>query len=260
MTQEEALHEDVRLQIDGALARITLDRPPLNVLSISVLDALRSAFDEAASSAAVRLIRLDALGKVFSAGVDVADHVADKVEPMMQALGRLFATMEALEPPTVAVVHGAALGGGCELVLATDLCYASERASFGQPEIRLGLFAPPASVLLPRMIGERRALELLLSGETIPAAEAERMGIVNRVFPEAELASGVSERLARLLELSGSALRHAKRAVRAARDLPAAAAHRELDRLYLDDLMRTHDAHEGLGAFVEKRPARWKHA
>jgi cyclohexa-1,5-dienecarbonyl-CoA hydratase len=157
------------------------------------------------------------------------------------------------------VVHGAALGGGCEIALATDLCLAAERASFGQPEIRLGVFAPPASVLLPRLIGERRAMELLLTGETLPAAEAARIGLVNRVFADDAFETGVDEFIAGLLALSGEALRQAKRAVLAARGRPAGEAHRELRRLYLDELMRTHDAQEGIQSFMEKRRPLWKH-
>jgi cyclohexa-1,5-dienecarbonyl-CoA hydratase len=161
--------------------------------------------------------------------------------------------------PSVAVVHGAALGGGCELVLATDLCYASERATFGQPEIRLGLFAPPASVLLPRLVGRRRALELLLSGESLPAREAERIGLVNRVFAHEALESEVEGRIAHLLSLSGEALRQAKRAVCVGEAGEPRAAQERLHRLYLDELMNTEDAREGLAAFLEKRPPHWTH-
>ena len=164
--------ESIRYASEGALARITIDRPPLNVLTIDMLDGLRRAFERAAADGEVRVVVLRAGGKLFSAGVDVADHVGDRVQLMMDSLARLFVTMDGLDKPTVSVVHGAALGGGCELTLATDLCFASERASFGQPEIRLGLFAPPASVLLPRLIGERQALWMLLSGETITASQA----------------------------------------------------------------------------------------
>jgi cyclohexa-1,5-dienecarbonyl-CoA hydratase len=178
---------------------------------------------------------------------------------MMEALLEFFEAAERVPAPTVAVVHGAALGGGCELTLATDLCLASEAASFGLPEIRLGVFAPPASVLLPRLLGERRAMGLLLSGEAIRADEAERAGLVNRVYPAERFEHEVQEALGRLLQLSGAALRHAKRAVRAARELPAAAAHREVVRLYLDELMATADAREGIAAFMDKRAPGWKH-
>jgi cyclohexa-1,5-dienecarbonyl-CoA hydratase len=253
------MSNEIGVAIDGPLARITIRRPPLNVLTTAMLREIARAFDAAASSSEVRAVRLDAAGKAFSAGVDVADHAGDAIEPMMDALVELFDAAERVPVPTVAVVHGAALGGGCEIALATDLCLAAERASFGQPEIRLGVFAPPASVLLPRLIGERRAMELLLTGETIPAAEAARIGLVNRVFANDAFETGVDEFIAGLLALSGEALRQAKRAVLAARGRRAGDAHRELRRLYLDELMGTHDAQEGIQSFMEKRRPLWKH-
>jgi len=251
--------ELVRLTVQDGLARITIDRPPLNVLTIAMLDALSEALDRAAGTAGVRLVRLDAVGKAFSAGVDVADHVGDRVGLMMTALARLFDAFERIPVPTVSIVQGAALGGGCEVALGADLCVASETASFGQPEIRLGLFAPPASVLLPRIVGERRALGLLLSGETIRASEAERIGLVNRVFPAERFEAEVDAWLAGLLAHSGAALALAKSAVREGRDASPAVARTRVDRLYLEELMRTADAQEGLAAFMEKRRPVWRH-
>lgn len=251
--------ENVRVSEGGPMARITLHRPPLNVLTTSMLRDLATALDRVAADDDVRLVRLDAEGKVFSAGVDVGDHAGEALAPMMDAFVAVFEAFERVPVPTVAVVHGAALGGGCELTLATDLCLASDAASFGQPEIRLGVLAPPASVLLPRLVGERRAFDLLLSGETIAAEEAWRAGLVNRVFPADRFPEQVDGFLDRLLQLSGAALRHAKRAVLLARDRPASEAHRELVRFYLDDLMSTEDAREGIRAFLEKRAPVWKH-
>ena len=243
---------------DG-LARITLDHPPLNILTNDGLAALGEAFSLAADDPSVRVIRLDARGKAFSAGVDVGDHQGDKVRTMMDALARLFETLERCEQPIVAQVHGAALGGGCELIAAADLCYAAVGAQFGQPEIRLGLFAPPASVLLPRLLGERRALELLLTGEPLSAELAARIGLVNRVVPADRLEAAVDEVCNTLLSLSGAALRQAKKAVKLARGAGVVEAHRAVHRQYLDELMHMQDAHEGLAAFLEKRAANWRH-
>ena len=253
------MSDEIRFSIDGPLARITIHRPPLNILSTAMLDAVEQGLMRAADDERVRLIRLDAEGKLFSAGVDVLDHVGDKVAEMMASLERLFETFEHVRQPTVSVVHGAALGGGCELALGTDMCVASEGASFGQPEVRLGLYAPPASVLLPRLIGERRALWLLLTGETIPANEAGQMGLVSKVLPEAGFADAVDELFERLLSLSGSALCQAKQAVRRTRGLPVGEAHRTVNRAYLEELMSGEDAHEGLRAFMDKRPPVWTH-
>lgn len=249
----------VKLRLDGPLARITLDRPPLNILTTAMMTDLALALDRASLSSGVRLVRLDAAGKAFSAGVDVGEHQADALRPMMDALRALFEAFDRVPVPTISVVHGAALGGGCELALGTDLCFASDRATFGQPEVKLGVFAPPASVLLPRIVGERHALGLLLTGETVRASEACALGIVNRVFPDSTFAEEVDGLVGRLLEMSGAALRMAKRAVIAARGKPAEEAHRALERLYVDELMKTEDAGEGLRAFLEKRPPSWRH-
>jgi cyclohexa-1,5-dienecarbonyl-CoA hydratase len=250
--------ETVHLSL-GPVARITLDRPPLNVLTTAMMRDLARALEQASRSEVVRVIRLDAVGKVFCAGVDVGEHRGDALRPMMEALFELFATFERVPQPVVAVVGGAALGGGCEVVLAADLCLASDRASFGQPEIRLGVFAPPASVILPRIVGERRALSLLLTGEAIPAAEAESIGLVNRVFPHESFEAECERWIERLLAMSGSALRLAKRAVGAARGRSPRDAHAVVQELYLDELMRTSDAEEGLAAFLEKRAPAFRH-
>lgn len=249
----------VRCKIDGPLARITLDRPPLNILTTAMMRDLAGELDRISALPEVRLVRLDAEGKAFSAGVDVADHEGELVRPMMDALRQLFEALARVPVPIVSIVQGAALGGGCELVLGTDICLAADTATFGQPEIRLGLFAPPASVLLPRIIGERRALALLLSGETIPAAEAQAIGLVHRVFPAQKLASEADAWLGKLLEMSGAALRMTKRAVATAHACEENVAQRAVQALYLDELMKTEDANEGVRAFIAKRRPEWKH-
>ncbi len=253
------MSDAVVVKKEGPVVRMTLRRPPLNILTTEMMRAITATLDSVARDEDVRLVRLDAEGKVFSAGADVVEHTGDALEPMMKALDELFSAFSRTNVPTLAVVHGAALGGGCELALGTDLCLASERASFGLPEIRLGVFAPPASVLLPRIVGERRALGLLLSGETIPARDAERMGVVNQVFPAESFAADADDWITRLLELSGAAQRHAKRAVLAARGKRFEEAHHDLIRLYLEELMQTKDANEGLQAFLEKRTPAWTH-
>ena len=250
----------IRTQDDGPRRRLILDRPPLNVLTTVDLRHLADELERAGDDPEIRLVTLEARGETFSAGVDVADHIgAARIGTMLAALERLFDAFDKLPVVTVALVRGPALGGGCELCLATDLCLASDRASFGQPEIRLGLFAPPASVLLPRRLGERRALELLLSGEPVSAEEALRIGLANRVFPDDRFDELAAESLERLLGMSRAALTLAKQAVQLARAGPQGAAHRAVNRLYADQLMRTEDAAEGLEAFVQKRRPRWKH-
>ena len=249
----------VRVTSGSSVGRITLDRPPLNVLTTAMMRALAEALDGMAADPAVRVVRLDAAGKAFSAGVDVGEHLGDLLPEMMAALADLFAAFERVPQPIVAAVQGPALGGGLELVLGCDLVVASDAATFAQPEIKLGVFAPPATVLLPRLIGERRATGMLLLGEPIDAARAERIGLVHEVVPRDAFEGAVSAWIDRLLALSGAALRQAKRAIIQARDGSIPEAHARMHELYMQELMATEDAHEGLRAFVEKRPAAWKH-
>jgi len=171
----------------------------------------------------------------------------------------LFVAFESVPQPVIAVVQGAALGGGLEVVLGCDLVVASEKATFGQPEIKLGVFAPPATVLLPRRIGLGPATGLLLTGGSVSAAEARRLGLANEVFAVEGFDAAAKGWIERLLALSGAALRRAKRALRESSRLPVREAHERVHDIYMNDLMATEDAHEGLRSFVEKRQAVWKH-
>jgi cyclohexa-1,5-dienecarbonyl-CoA hydratase len=177
---------------------------------------------------------------------------------MIEVFHGIFRLLQKLEIPTLAVLNGAALGGGCELAMACDMIIASERAKIGQPEIKVGVLAPVAAVLLPRLIGRSKALELLLTGEDIRAPEAERIGLINKAVPPEELEAATEEFIAKLTGLSGAILRLSKRAVYQSFGLSFADALDQVESLYLDDLMATEDAHEGLAAFLEERSPAWK--
>ena len=259
MSDVPARAETIRLELDSGLARITLDRPPVNVLTTGMMSDLAAALRRVGADDAIRVVRLDAAGKAFSAGVDVGDHLGDLLPAMMAALADLFVAFEQVPQPVVAVVQGAALGGGLEVVLGCDLVVASENATFGQPEIKLGVFAPPATVLLPRRIGLGAATAMLLTGESVSATEARRLGLVNEVFAVQGFDSAASAWIEKLRVLSGAALRRAKRALRDSSHMPVGEAHVRVHDIYMNDLMATEDAHEGLRSFVEKRPAVWKH-
>jgi len=176
---------------------------------------------------------------------------------MLDSFHAIFRNIEQLARPTIAVVDGAALGGGCELVAACDIAIASERARFGQPEIKLGVFPPVAAVLLPLIIGDKRARELILTGELIEAAEAARLGLVNYVLPGNELEQKTSELLSGLRTLSAAALEHSRRAIDMGRGRSLDSALKEVENMYLHELMKTHDAKEGISAFIEKRKPEW---
>jgi cyclohexa-1,5-dienecarbonyl-CoA hydratase len=244
---------------DG-VARLVLSKPPLNVLDIAMMREISTALEGLGDDPAVKVLVFEAAegSKTFSAGVDVSEHTADMVGEMIEVFHRIFRLLDALEVPTVAVVGGAALGGGCELALFCDMVIASEKASFGQPEIQVGVFAPVAVVALPGIIGPKRAMELLLTGDRIRAPEAERLGLVNRVVPPDELGVAVDALVGKLTKLSAAVLRLTKRAVRVGSVGSFGDGLAAVEDVYLGPLMATEDAQEGLAAFMEKRAPVWK--
>jgi cyclohexa-1,5-dienecarbonyl-CoA hydratase len=252
--------EHIRFDVSDGVARLTLNKPPLNVLNIAMMREINSALEGLGDDPSVKVLVFEAAegSKAFSAGVDVSEHTADMVEEMIEVFHRIFRLLDGLEAPTVAVVGGAALGGGCELVLFCDMVIASEKASFGQPEIQVGVLPPIAVVALPEIVGPKKALEMVLTGDRIRAAEAERLGLVNRVVPPEELQAAADEFVGKLAKLSGAVLRLTKRAVRlgSAGDFIEGLA--AVEELYLGPLMAAEDAHEGLAAFMEKRSPVWK--
>ena len=253
-------HEFVHLEPSGGLARIILDRPPLNILDIPMLEELGEILEALADDPRLTAVLLTGAGKAFCAGVSVDDHTADKVDAMIGAFHTVIDGLLGLSCPVIAALNGAALGGGCELALACDTVLAKEGVKIGQPEIKLGVFPPAAAVLLPRLIGRQRAMDLVLSGRTLDAAEAARMGLAARVIPAEAFESTVDEYAMGIASLSGPVLRLAKRAVDDGAIGDTDAAMRRVERVYLDDLMRLEDAHEGLRAFREKRAPVWLEA
>ncbi len=247
----------VHMTVERGLARLELDRPPLNVIDLEAAAELATAIQGAAARDDVTVIALSGRGRAFCAGVDVRDHLPDRGAGMLRTFHSACLALLEAPQPVVAIVQGAALGGGCELTLACDLVIASERATFGQPEIRLGVFPPLAAVALPRMIPSHHASELLLTGRIVAAAEAARMGLVNRVIEEAGLAAAAEEMLGELLALSPTSLRLTKEVMLRSRVRPTAQEIADAERFYVERLMHTPDALEGLRAFMEKRPPRW---
>jgi cyclohexa-1,5-dienecarbonyl-CoA hydratase len=248
----------LRVETAGGLCRLILDRPPVNVLDIATLEALAAALAGPAHAPGVKAVVLSGAGKAFCAGVDVADHTADRVARMLHIFHEAVRGLLALEVPTVALVHGGTLGGGMELALACDIIVARDDVKMGQPEIKLGVFPPVAAALLPRLVGRHCALDLVLTGRVVGAAEAQRLGLVQHVLAADGWDAAADAWLGGLRALSGPALRLAKRAVTAGEERPFDAALEAAEALYLDELMATADAHEGLAAFLEKRAPVWK--
>jgi cyclohexa-1,5-dienecarbonyl-CoA hydratase len=252
--------EYVRLETTDGVATITLDRPPLNILTIAMIRELRAAVDMAGEHKHLHAVVLRATGKAFCAGVDVADHIAERVDEMIRSFGCLFAQLRALPTPTVALVQGAALGGGMELALGCDLVLAGASARFGQPEIKLGVFPPIAAALLPHLIGYQQAARLVLTGEIVSAEEAARLGLVTFEVPDDELCARLDGLLGQFRGLSMAALALAKSALLLGADRGVECAVTPIEGLYLTDLMATADAGEGIHAFMEKRTPVWRGA
>lgn len=253
-------YEFFDLTVAEGIADIAMNRPPLNVLHSAMMAEFNAILEGVVRDTSLVAIVLRGRGKVFSAGVDVADHAPAKVGesiPLFHGIFRKLAVSDAL---TIAAVHGAALGGGCELASSCDIVLASEKATFGQPEVKLAALAPVAAGILPLKVGLAKAIELTALGGTIDAEEARRIGLVNQVFPAVTFESDVQKYLSQLGSLSRPVVRLAKRTVsQSARRLFLS----ELEcneHVYLSELMKLSDAGEGIAAFLEKRTPNWKHA
>jgi cyclohexa-1,5-dienecarbonyl-CoA hydratase len=258
--REQIMSEFIQAQVNQGVAVVTLNRPPLNVLNLPMLDELHQTMEALAASPEIAAIVIRGAGKAFSAGVDVADHSADKVQGMLQTFHGIFRMLAATDALTIAAVNGAALGGGCEVACFCDVVLASEKAKFAQPEVKVGVFPPVAACILPLRIGVGRAIEFNALGETIDAAEAQRIGLATRTYPAEQFEAQVEAYIKAIAKLSRPVVRLAKRAT-AGPGRAALLAHLdEAEALYLNELMTLADAHEGLAAFLEKRAAAWRHA
>jgi cyclohexa-1,5-dienecarbonyl-CoA hydratase len=243
---------------DGALLRLRLARPKANIVDAEMIAALHGALVAYASQTRLRGVLLDAEGPHFSFGASVAEHLPASCAQMLASLHALIVAMVEFPVPILVVVRGQCLGGGMEMALAGGPIFAAPDAQFGQPEMKLGVFAPAASVLLPYRVNQPAAEDLLLSGRTIGAAEAKAIGLVQTLFddPETAALAWFEEHLA---GKSAAALACALSAARAAMQRDVRHRLAEVESLYLDRLMKTRDANEGLVAFLGKRKPQWEH-
>jgi cyclohexa-1,5-dienecarbonyl-CoA hydratase len=252
-------HKDdfVTTSVSDGVARTTLKRPPANVLHIPMLEQMDTALAELAQDQTVKVMILQAEGKLFSAGVDVADHTPERVGEMIPLFNRVCRALAEFPSPTVAAIQGHALGGGCELVICSDFAIMIQGARIGQPEIRLAAMAPIAALRLPMLVGPRWAANLLFTGAQIQAQQALEIGLVDLVVPAESLEQKVDEFVSGMTGLSSVALRLNKRGY-----LLGMAGWEEgleeMERMYLEDLMSSEDAMEGLQAFQEKREPIWR--
>jgi len=252
-------YEFLQVSTSDGIATVTLNRPPLNVMHNSMMDEFNAAL-ESALSHDLGAVLIRATGKAFSAGVDVGDHAADKVADMIRLFHGIFRKLASTDALTIAAVQGAARGGGCELACFCDIVLASETAKFGQPEVQVGVLPPVAACLFPHQIGIKKAIELTALGATIDAAEAHRIGLVNQVYPADSFERDVDAYVDGIRKLSRPVVRMAKKATVVVSRETVLSHLDKTEELYLDELMKLSDAHEGIAAFMEKRAPQWRHA
>jgi cyclohexa-1,5-dienecarbonyl-CoA hydratase len=252
--------QTINFRISDRVARISFNRPPLNVFNIAMMREINAALNDCIHRRELAAIIFEAApgARAFSAGVAVEEHLPDRVFQMLDAFHSVFRTLQQLGKPIVAVVAGAALGGGCELIAVSDIVIAGNNARFGQPEIKLGVFPPVGAILLPRIIGERRARELILTGELIDADEALRLGLVTYVVAPEALEAKTNEILGKLRELSAAALGMTRMALDLGGRSNFESMLTDVENLYLHELMKTEDAEEGVRAFMAKKKPEWR--
>ncbi len=242
---------------DGKLLRLRLDMPKANIIDAAMITALDDAIGQSLDTTDIAAILIDATGPHFSFGASVEEHLPESCGQMLKSLHALMRTMLQCQVPILVAIKGQCLGGGLEVALAGQMLFAASDASLGQPEMQLGVFAPAASCLLPERIGQFRAEDLLFSGRAVSGDEAFKIGLVDRVSddPEAAALEYFDQHLA---GKSASSLRLAVSAARFGYVERMVKKLDRVERLYLDELMSTHDAVEGLNAFIAKRPAKWE--
>jgi cyclohexa-1,5-dienecarbonyl-CoA hydratase len=240
------------------VAHITLSNPPLNIIDIKMMEELASTLTEIESRPEISMVIFCGAGKSFSAGVDVAAHTPDKVASMLEKFHHVIRSLIATRKVIIAAVHGHCLGGGAELAMICDLVYTTEDAQWSFPEIQLGCFPPVAVTALSALVGQKRASDLILTGRTITGIDAATIGLASGSVARDRLEQTVDEAVKKLSALSPAALAITKKAIYAWDSVHFDKGLARAEKIYLDELMQTEDAHEGIRAFMEKRQPKWK--
>ncbi|MCP5036177.1 MAG: cyclohexa-1,5-dienecarbonyl-CoA hydratase [Rhodobacteraceae bacterium] len=243
--------------LDGAVLRLKLSRPKANIVDAAMIAALDQALAGHESGRDLKAVLITAEGPHFSFGASVEEHLPESCAAMLGALHALVKRMLEYPVPVLVAVRGQCLGGGLEVAMAGHMIYARPDANLGQPEMMLGVFAPAASVLMPERMGQSHAEDLLYSGRSLSGDEAHAAGLVDTIAedPEAAALEWIETHLS---PKSASSLRLAVKAARAALRQRLAARLDEVEALYLNELMKTRDAVEGLQAFLAKRKPEWE--
>jgi cyclohexa-1,5-dienecarbonyl-CoA hydratase len=248
----------ISIDLQPPVARIFLCNPPVNVIDIAMIEELGAGLQEIDRIREISVLILASTLKDFSAGVDVGAHTPGKVGEMLAGFHGVIRTLVNTGKVSIASVQGNCLGGGAELAAVCDLAYTSESAVWGFPEIKLGCYPPVAATVLAALVGQKRASDLILTGRSISGREAARLGLANGAAPEAGLAAAVQQAVDRLVTLSPASLSLAKKAIYVWDAMHFDKGLARAEKIYLDELMKTEDAGEGITAFLEKRAPVWK--
>jgi len=247
----------LNLEINSPVVRVTLNNPPLNIIDLPMMLEFQQALGELESRSDIAVIVFEGDARAFSAGVDVKAHLPDQIHEMLTSFHAVIRAIVTSRKVTIAAVRGACLGGGAELAAVCDMVYSARDASWGFPEIKLGCYPPVAAVLLATLIGQKRAAELILTGRQFSGDEAAAMGLATRSVAAEELESVVERTLSELRQLSPVALAHAKKAIYAWDAIHFDKGLARAEKIYLEELISTADAREGIIAFLDKRPPKW---
>jgi cyclohexa-1,5-dienecarbonyl-CoA hydratase len=248
----------IKFKLEGAVVRLTMNRPEHNLLHEAMLRELAASFEHVATLNEVKLVVLDSAFRVFSGGIDLGEYTRLRVFQVLDAFETAFLAMLSTSKPLLVVVNGPAVGGGSELASLGDIVVATPRAKFAQPEVTIGVFPPFAATVLPHLIGPKRALEMVLTGEAISADRALELGLVNHVVPEAKLEETVNGLIKKITAQSGPVLSMAKRAVIDGMGMSLRDALHNSLKIFLNELYGLEDSQEGVRAVVEQRKPQWK--
>jgi cyclohexa-1,5-dienecarbonyl-CoA hydratase len=257
-TQSLTRFSRISYHVEPPIARIVLNNPPVNVIDVPMMDELAEALNEIETRPDIAIVIVSGSQRAFSAGVDVAAHTPDKVEQMLNKFHGVIRALVGSKKVSIAAVHGICLGGGAELAMVCDLAYTSELATWGFPEIKLGCYPPVAVTALAALVGQKHAADLVLTGRSITGREAATIGLANSVAPEVDLEHVVQDAVHHLSQLSPAALAITKKAIYAWDAIHFDKGLARAEKTYLEDLMKTEDAREGINAFLEKRSPVWK--
>jgi len=258
MTSSASGNHRLTMETEGLLARITFTHPPLNVFDFQQMDEMTQALESLRQRAEISAVVISGSERAFSAGVDVAVHTPDQVPTMFQKFHGLIMAVVKFPKITIAEVRGACLGGGAELAMVCDMCFTTPEAKWGFPEITLGCYPPVACTALAALVGQKRAADLIFTGRMFSGSEAAAWGLANEAVSEGELQNTIRRKLDHLFNLSPAALAHAKKAFYAWDSIHLDKGLARAEKIYVEELMQTEDAKEGIQAWMEKRKAEWK--